>query len=412
MGLLALSGSCQNQIIQGKVAKVQQNSADPDVYKTFQQIVEDNGFIFEEHLVYTPDNYTLKVFRIPAQKINEHEVNSGKPVVFMQHGLLDSADCWIMNHAEVSPAFVASRAGYDVWLGNNRGNKYSHHLYSGEKSKQQYWDFSFQEMGDFDIPAMIQYVLNVTNQEKLAYAGHSQGTTQMFYALATNEEFLASRVSVVLAFGPVAQLNNSTSKMVQLFASNLTRKVVVNTCNALGMYEWFSSNWVTTGSMRLICDTFPKVCEYGVYLNSDNNLTDCDEKRIQVYLGHYPSGSSLKSFDHLGQMLDDGKMQKFDYGKKQNLQIYGNELPPLIDLTKISKVPIGLFVGQYDELADKTDAQWLKTQLKTLTHYKEYELGHLAFFVAKDMSYFTQDAMNLLMKYQPLKQNAFKTFLQ
>jgi len=63
------------------------------------------------------------MFRIPGT-VAEGAV-SGKPPVFFQHGILDSADAWIMNYADVAPAFVAARGGYDVWLGNSRGNKYS-----------------------------------------------------------------------------------------------------------------------------------------------------------------------------------------------------------------------------------------------------------------------------------------------
>lgn len=43
----------------------------------------------------------------------------------MQHGLFDSADAWVANTKETAPAFVFARLGYDVWLGNNRGNEFS-----------------------------------------------------------------------------------------------------------------------------------------------------------------------------------------------------------------------------------------------------------------------------------------------
>jgi pimeloyl-ACP methyl ester carboxylesterase len=97
----------------------------------------------------------------------------------MQHGILDSAYCWMMNYPDVTPAFVASRAGYDVWLGNSRGNTFSDKHISLDKNKNEkkYWNFSWAEMGLYDLPAMFDKVTEVTGREKMAYIGHSQGTT-------------------------------------------------------------------------------------------------------------------------------------------------------------------------------------------------------------------------------------------
>lgn len=39
---------------------------------------------------------------------------------------------------------------------------------------EEFWDFSWHEIGFYDIPAMINYVLETTKTDKLDYIGHSQ----------------------------------------------------------------------------------------------------------------------------------------------------------------------------------------------------------------------------------------------
>ena len=52
-------------------------------------------------------------------------------------------------------------------------------------------------------------------------------------------------------------------------------------------------------------------------------------------------------------------------------------------------------------MATVEDNEWLATQLQehVLVHNKVYPLGHLSFAMAKDMSYFTGDVMDLVDQY-------------
>lgn len=70
-------------------------------------------------------------------------------------------------------------------------------------------------MGLYDLPAMFDKVTDVTGVEKLSYIGHSQGTTQMFYALAETQEYIASKVNVFVAFAPITKIANTDSEALK-----------------------------------------------------------------------------------------------------------------------------------------------------------------------------------------------------
>lgn len=71
----------------------------------------------------------------------ESTESTQKPVVFLQHGLLCTSSVWVMNLPEQSAGFLFADNGYDVWLGNNRGNSYSRGHITKNITAAEYWNF-------------------------------------------------------------------------------------------------------------------------------------------------------------------------------------------------------------------------------------------------------------------------------
>lgn len=65
---------------------------------------------------------------------------------------------WVMNTPETAPAFQIARAGYDVWMGNNRGSKYSNTHKTLSNKDLAYWDFYQLDMASSDLPSIITFV--------------------------------------------------------------------------------------------------------------------------------------------------------------------------------------------------------------------------------------------------------------
>lgn len=66
---------------------------------------------------------------------------------------------------------------------------------------------SWHEIGIYDLPAMMDYVLKKTNANKLHYIGHSQGWTTIMALLSTKPEW-NSKIMSAHGLAPVTYLGN------------------------------------------------------------------------------------------------------------------------------------------------------------------------------------------------------------
>ncbi|MEQ2206640.1 hypothetical protein XENOCAPTIV_000993, partial [Xenoophorus captivus] len=147
---------------------------DPEVDMNITEIIQRWGYPAEEHEVLTEDGYILSVNRIPHGLKHTAGLRSA---VFLQHGLLAAGSNWITNLPNSSLGYVLADAGYDVWIGNSRGNTWSRKHQTLSPDLEDFWRFSYDEMALKDLPAVVNHILKVTGQEQIFYVGHSQGTT-------------------------------------------------------------------------------------------------------------------------------------------------------------------------------------------------------------------------------------------
>lgn len=57
------------------------------------------------------------------------------------------------------PAYMLADAGYDVWLGNNRGNVYSRNHISMLPTERYFWNFRYTK---YKISISFLYLINVS----------------------------------------------------------------------------------------------------------------------------------------------------------------------------------------------------------------------------------------------------------
>jgi len=66
-------------------------------------------------------------------------------------------------------------------------------------------------MGKYDVPAMVDKVLDVTGKDQVQYVGFSNGSTQAFYGMAnrSSKEWYEKHVSHALMLSPCTKLSGT-----------------------------------------------------------------------------------------------------------------------------------------------------------------------------------------------------------
>lgn len=116
--------------------------------------------------------------------------------------------------------------GNDIWVGNNRGNTFSRNHTTLDPDEGPFWQFSWHEMGMFDLPAIVDFILNYTKQEQLHYVGHSQGGTIVTILLSERPEYNDKIASVHMIAGAVFVVKNAAPTVIIPILKNIRELMV------------------------------------------------------------------------------------------------------------------------------------------------------------------------------------------
>ncbi|XP_035298980.1 lipase member K isoform X4 [Cricetulus griseus] len=351
-------------LLPGPMCGYKQGSiTNPEANMNISQLISYWGYPYEKYDVVTEDGYILGIYRIPHGKGCSRKTDSG----------------------------------YDVWLGNSRGNTWSRkHLRLSPKSPQ-YWAFSLDEMAKYDLPATINLILEKSGQKQLFYVGHSQGTTIAFIAFSTNPE-LAKKIKLFFALAPVVTVKYTRSPMKTL--TTLSRQAV----KVLFGDKMFSSHTLLEHFVATkVCSRkiFHPICSNFMFSLSGFDRQNLNMSRLDVYMAHSQAGTSVQNMLHWAQAVNSGKLQAFDWGSpNQNMMHFNQLTPPVYNITKM-QVPTAMWSGGQDVVADAKDTENLLPKVTNLIYYKEIpHYNHLDFYLGQDAPWEVyQDLIRMLEEY-------------
>ncbi|KAF3285758.1 cholesterol esterase [Orbilia oligospora] len=341
-----------------KESKIDKKSSSEVVKKIrdadgFVEMCEIWGYEAEEHIVQTKDGYLLGLHRIPRAK-DEPKPKRGekgkekKGVVYLHHGLMMNSEVWVCNiQPEKCLPFVLAEQGYDVWLGNNRGNKYSKKCIYTNSQDTSFWNFSIDEFAMHDIPDSISYILLSTKVKSISYVGFSQGTAQAFAALSIHpslNEIIDVFVALAPAMSPAGLYNSIVDALIK------TSPDVI--------FLFFGRRSLLPSTMFWQSILYPPIFVAAIdkslqFLFNWSGKNMSLQQKLASY-AHLYSFTSVKALVHWFQIIRNKKFQMYDDDVQSPIGWgYGRSYyKPAKFPTKNISTPVVLVYGGSDSLVD------------------------------------------------------------
>ncbi|EFX01858.1 triglyceride lipase-cholesterol [Grosmannia clavigera kw1407] len=349
----------------------------------FVELCRVFGYTAEEYVFSTKDGYLLGLHRLAWRrgeedvKVNDGPRSVAKRVIYMHHGLLMNSEVWVCaTDARRCLPFMLVERGFDVWLGNNRGNKYSKKSVNCSADSSVFWNFSIDEFAFHDIPDSIAYVLDVTGQPSLSYIGFSQGTAQAFAALAIHPK-LNDQVNVFIALAPAMSPAGLSNGIVDALVKASPQVLYL----LFGRHSILSS--ATLWQSLLYPPLFVRVIDLGLsFLFGWRTANISASQKLAAY-PHLYSYTSTKSVVHWFQIIRTKSFQMYDDDVHPPLALHSKHTKVAKYPTRNIKTPVVLVYGGIDSLVDiramlrELPAQTVATEIP---HYE-----HLDFLWARDV---------------------------
>jgi len=317
-------------------------------YKSF---ISKLNIKLEEATIVTEDRYINNVWILES---NDPLNRNGKSVI-LQHGLLDGAFSFLIL-GEDSLAKKLCDEGYTLYLPYIRGTQFSRsHLDYDSSINSDYWDFSFDQMAQYDLPSIVNYAKQRDEVEKVYYIGHSQGTLIYFLSYMNNPEFLEKNIEKFIALGTVPNVNNAPHVLIKLFEKSKILNILPFK-NFLTFPKDIGQIFVPfcTSKAKILCNSILSFAFSGA---KETGRIDYERLGKNIYL-YEPGGTSVQNMKHWIQIYTAKKLQKYDYGSKsENKKHYGTEKPPVYDLDKFKKysIPSLMTISDADPFSNPQD---------------------------------------------------------
>jgi len=235
-------------------------------------------------------------------------------------------------------------------------------------------------MAKYDVPALVDYVLDYTNKTSVSWVGHSQGTCQVFAALST-QPALNDKINLFVALAPVTYVGQQTS----ILMGALALLHIDTIFEMFGVQEFLPSNDFIHDIGAIFCGPFPELCEDFIFLlcgPDSEPMHNLNATRMVDYISHTPAGTSVQNMVHWANNVRTGGYSMFDFGTPAaNMAHYNSTVPPLYNITNIS-TKIALFTGSNDALADPKDVAKMLTLLQpssVIFQNNQVDYDHLDF---------------------------------